>query len=242
MANRLDTDCDGLWRFMSEQELFKQAAEAVARSKALVFAAGAGMGVDSGLPDFRGTEGFWRAYPAIAKLGIEFEEMANPLWFQKAGFHSERVMECHGALEQLQCTKACNQTVWKAGPEEIEIDEESFRTRGPLPKCPYCGSLARPNVLMFGDGAWVQDRTAEQRARMMSWQKPISESNEPITVLEFGAGTAVPSVRHFSEAIAKLNGATLIRVNPRESSVPKGHIGIALGALAGIEGINSMLQ
>jgi len=26
------------------------------------------MGVDSGLPDFRGDEGFWRAYPPMAKL------------------------------------------------------------------------------------------------------------------------------------------------------------------------------
>jgi NAD-dependent SIR2 family protein deacetylase len=41
------------------------------------------MGVDSGLPDFRGAQGFWRAYPAIAKLGLSFEGMANPAWFKK---------------------------------------------------------------------------------------------------------------------------------------------------------------
>ena len=35
---------------------------------ALLVAAGAGMGVDSGLPDFRGDEGFWRAYPPFAAL------------------------------------------------------------------------------------------------------------------------------------------------------------------------------
>jgi hypothetical protein len=27
-------------------------------------------GVDSGLPDFRGKEGFWKAYPPMAKLGL----------------------------------------------------------------------------------------------------------------------------------------------------------------------------
>lgn len=41
------------------------------------------MGVDSGLPDFRGQQGFWRAYPAIAKLGLSFAEMANPAWFSE---------------------------------------------------------------------------------------------------------------------------------------------------------------
>jgi NAD-dependent SIR2 family protein deacetylase len=50
---------------------------------AILVGAGAGMGVDSGLPDFRGKSGFWKAYPPLAKMGIEFEEMANPYWFTK---------------------------------------------------------------------------------------------------------------------------------------------------------------
>jgi NAD-dependent SIR2 family protein deacetylase len=32
-------------------------------SHVLVVGAGAGMGCDSGLPDFRGNEGFWNKYP-----------------------------------------------------------------------------------------------------------------------------------------------------------------------------------
>ena len=43
----------------------QQAAEIVAAADALIISAGAGMGVDSGLPDFRGNEGFWKAYPAL---------------------------------------------------------------------------------------------------------------------------------------------------------------------------------
>ena len=55
--------------------------------------------VDSGLPDFRGNEGlrfeilfilfqntiplgFWKAYPPLAELGIGFQQMANPQWFE----------------------------------------------------------------------------------------------------------------------------------------------------------------
>jgi len=55
----------------------------VGKAEAILVTAGAGMGVDSGLPDFRGTEGFWRAYPPIAKLGLRFEEMADPRWFEE---------------------------------------------------------------------------------------------------------------------------------------------------------------
>lgn len=51
-------------------------------AEAILITAGAGMGVDSGLPDFRGNEGFWEAYPAIAHLGLSFQEMANPQWFE----------------------------------------------------------------------------------------------------------------------------------------------------------------
>ena len=61
----------------------------------LLITAGAGMGVDSGLPDFRGPEGFWRAYPAAKLLGLRFEELANPQWFDRDphlawGFYGHR--------------------------------------------------------------------------------------------------------------------------------------------------------
>lgn len=57
--------------------------EKIAGADAVLITAGAGMGVDSGLPDFRGNEGFWEAYPPIKKLGLSFSEMANPEWFEK---------------------------------------------------------------------------------------------------------------------------------------------------------------
>ena len=60
---------------------YKQAAEIIKNADALLVGAGAGIGVDSGLPDFRGTKGFWKEYPIIKNLGIKFEEMANPRWF-----------------------------------------------------------------------------------------------------------------------------------------------------------------
>jgi|WetSurMetagenome_2_1015567.scaffolds.fasta_scaffold01060_9 NAD-dependent SIR2 family protein deacetylase len=66
---------------MSTRENIKQAARVLHDAEAVLITAGAGMGVDSGLPDFRGKEGFWKAYPPLAKLGKSFVEMANPEWF-----------------------------------------------------------------------------------------------------------------------------------------------------------------
>jgi NAD-dependent SIR2 family protein deacetylase len=61
----------------------EKAAQILKNAEALLISAGAGIGVDSGLPDFRGNEGFWKAYPPIAKLGKSFVEMANPQWFHR---------------------------------------------------------------------------------------------------------------------------------------------------------------
>src|SRR5438132_2332231 len=66
---------------MLDETQIQQAARAVASADALLIAAGAGMGVDSGLPDFRGDQGFWKAYPPYQTLGLRFTALANPHWF-----------------------------------------------------------------------------------------------------------------------------------------------------------------
>jgi NAD-dependent SIR2 family protein deacetylase len=54
----------------------------VDQAYAVVILSGAGMGVDSGLPDFRGTKGLWKEYPELGRRDLDFEEMANPKWFR----------------------------------------------------------------------------------------------------------------------------------------------------------------
>jgi NAD-dependent SIR2 family protein deacetylase len=56
------------------------AAETIRSADGLLIGAGAGMGVDSGLPDFRGPEGFWKAYPPFR--GKQFHELSTPHWFR----------------------------------------------------------------------------------------------------------------------------------------------------------------
>ncbi len=92
--------------------LFEKAAAAVSKADALLITAGAGMGVDSGLPDFRGDTGFWKAYPPFEKLGVSFVDMANPGWFARDpelawGFYGHRLQlyretEPHGGFGILK--------------------------------------------------------------------------------------------------------------------------------------------
>lgn len=81
---------------MEHRALHAEAARLIAAADGLIVGAGAGMGVDSGLPDFRGNSGLWRAYPALAEARIAFEDIANPAAFRRDpmlawGFYGHRL-------------------------------------------------------------------------------------------------------------------------------------------------------
>lgn len=80
----------------SLSSLYREVADVIRGARVLVITAGAGMGVDSGLPDFRGERGFWRAYPLYERLGLNFYDMANPEQFERDpafgwGFYGHRL-------------------------------------------------------------------------------------------------------------------------------------------------------
>lgn len=277
---------------MSENIL--QAAEAIQSADGLLITAGAGMGVDSGLPDFRGNEGFWKAYPVVAKLGLSFADMANPSWFeddphlawafyghrlnlyrktpphdgfatllswaakkpagyfvftsnvdghfQKAGFDPERLVECHGSIHHFQCVAGCAGSIWDATDERVSVDEIIFRAANPLPRCRHCNGLARPNILMFGDLSWIDERSGAQHARLFQWLRSLEKKSARVAVIELGAGTAIPTVRIMSERVANRLNGNLVRINPREADVPGGGFSIAAGALAGIKELAAALR
>ncbi|MBF0624974.1 MAG: NAD-dependent deacetylase [Magnetococcales bacterium] len=245
------------------------------------------MGVDSGLPDFRGNSGFWRAYPAIAKLGRSFAEMANPAWFeqdphlawafyghrlnlyrataphrgfqqlltlgqtkpdgcrvitsnvdgqfQQAGFDPDWIEEVHGSIHHLQCTGPCSGRIWPAEGITVTVNMESFRALEPLPRCPDCGAMARPNILMFGDWGWLSQRSSAQSARLARWLDDGGRQGQSLVIVEIGAGLAVPTIRHRSETTARRCQGVLIRINPRDGQIPPGpHVSLSLGGAAGV--------
>jgi len=75
--------------------MITKAAELIHDADAVLICAGAGMGVDSGLPDFRGVNGFWKAYPHAKEMNLKFRQMADPKYFKENpglawGFYGHR--------------------------------------------------------------------------------------------------------------------------------------------------------
>jgi NAD-dependent SIR2 family protein deacetylase len=265
----------------------ERAAELISSAGGLLVCAGAGMGVDSGLPDFRGDEGFWRAYPPYERLGVRFEELADPrhfaespelAWgfyghrlalyretvphagfellrkwgasmpggvrvftsnvdgqFQRAGF--PQVAEVHGSIHHFQCAAGCSDVIWAADDVIVLVDAETLRAKRPLPSCPDCGGLARPNILMFDDYGWVPSRTQAQLDELSTWRR----QHRDLVVVEIGAGQAIPTVRRQSELATAATGA-LIRINPREPDVRHGRgVSFTGGALETLTALDAVL-
>ncbi|WP_342344156.1 SIR2 family NAD-dependent protein deacylase [Aromatoleum petrolei] len=241
------------------------------------------MGVDSGLPDFRGNEGFWKAYPALASSGTSFTEIATPAafradaarawgfyghrlqlyrdtvphegfrllrdiandmpWgafvltsnvdgqFQKAGFEPTRVAEIHGSIHHLQCLQRCRDAIWETTGFTPRVNQSECRLDTEPPRCPHCGGIARPNILMFDDWDWIHTRSAAQSEALAAWHARVNR----IVVIEIGAGVDIPTVRRFSERAM----GTLLRINPRAPEIP-GHKGLSvpLGGLTALREIH----
>ncbi len=254
-----------------ESEL-QRAADAINGADGILITAGAGIGVDSGLPDFRGSEGFWKAYPALRQAGIDFQSIASPstfrsdprlAWgfyghrlnlyrettphegfailrdfslftehgafvftsnvdgqFQKAGFGNGQIAECHGSIHHLQCLDGCMNDIWSAHAFKPEVDASTCRLLNEPPRCQWCGGLARPNIFMFGDAGWLDYRLREQEAGLQQWLSKVRK----LAIIEIGAGTSIPSVRHFGE----YQDGFLIRINLREATLPNARRGASL--------------
>jgi NAD-dependent SIR2 family protein deacetylase len=277
---------------VAESDLSARLEEAASRlraARALVVAAGAGMGVDSGLPDFRSEGGFWRAYLAYARLGISFYDMATPdhferdpafAWgfyghrldmyrrtvphdgfqillnwrerfaldtfvvtsnvdgqFQRAGFPDDRVCEAHGSIHHLQCTRPCSSAI-DDNYEDVPVDADTMRASR-VPRCPRCGAVARPNVLMFSDADWISARTDAQHGRLIEFLR--AHAADPLVVIEIGAGLAVPTIRRLTESLAMRTGVFGIRMNPREAEISPPHLSLPCNALDGLRGIDAAL-
>lgn len=266
------------------------AAEAIARAKHLLVTAGAGMGVDSGLPSFRGVGGFWNRYPPYRHLRLDYMRLATPevfsrdpelgwgfygpriqqyretephagfeilkKWaaakesafvftsnvdgqFQKAGFDPAGVVEIHGSIFLAQCARLCSRAIWSIAKVDVEVDTATMRAVPPLPSCPRCGGVARPNVILFGDGESLTAERVKQSRRFWDWEQSVRGSS--LVVVELGVGMAIPSIRKKGEQLVRDFGARLIRINPAPGGSSRRAVVLRCGALEALRRLDELV-
>lgn len=194
------------------------------------------MGKDSGMPDFRGADGFWNHYPPY-RGKFNFYHCASPMFLHEhprlfwgfyghrllmyrntqphAGFNilkeisqnknhfvvtsnvdghfqqtfsEDNIYEVHGSIHYLQCSSCSH---FKSNDFKPKVDEELMSSQN-LPECEKCGSIMRPNILMFDDWDWDSCRSDQQSLQY----KKFLNGDGKMVILEIGSGTAVPTIRN----------------------------------------------
>ncbi len=217
-------------------EIDNQLIEILKKAKRVAVLTGAGVSAESGISTFRDPDGLWSRFNPMELASID-GFMSNPdrvwEWYQyrrnvihktkpNAGHYaiaemakifphftlitqnvdqlhqiagSENVLELHGNIIENRCFK-CN----KPYLEEINFSDNQ------VPKC-NCGGLIRPNVVWFG----------EMLPRKILEQSEIEARKCDIFFSIGTSGEVYPAAG--LPLIAKQNGATVIEVNPNQTSI-----------------------
>ena len=201
----------------------------------LVVLTGSGISAESGIPTFRGEGGLWedhraedlatpqafRQDPALVwrfynwrrstaskcapnaahHLLVEIERQLKnfTLITQNVdGFHrlagSQKVIELHGSLWRMRCS-GCH-TAW----EDNNIYPPEY-----LPHCGVCGTLARPDVVWFGES--LNKGTLE---------RAMEAASEARLILVIGTSAIVHPAATIP-MIARSVGAQLVEINPEST-------------------------
>lgn len=145
---------------------------------------------------------FLAAQPNVAHLALAELEAAGrlqavitqnvDLLHHRAG--SRRVLEVHGHLRSLSCL-ACH------AQQPADVHWPRFLADGSLPRCPHCGAVLKPDVILFGEAPPHDILRQAQQAALCCDLMLVAGSS-----LEVAPAADLPSLAH-------RRGADLIIVN-----------------------------
>lgn len=157
--------------------------------------------------------------------------------FQKTGFGEEHILEVHGSGFYQQCTTPCTQDIWenrpKFNPEKPDISFED------LPKCPHCGELARPNVLIFRDKTFVPTRVIVQKENLTNFL--AENQGKKALIFEIGAGNQIKTIRRYTNKFLREFDAQAVRINLHDSEINFPNISLPFKAKEILEEIDNFL-
>ena len=211
------------------QQLIEQAAEHIVNSSLTIALTGAGISVDSGIPDFRSAAGLWAKYDPAEYATIEaFRASPEKVWEMLRDMDGlvsrAKPNAAHlglGRLEQmglLQCIITQNvDNLHQAGGSKSVIEyhgnssaliclrcRRGYRSRemrGTHPPRCECGQILKPDVIFFGEAI-------PPAALTRSFQ--LASSARALLVV---GTSALVSPANTIPGVAKQNGAKVIEIN-----------------------------
>ena len=80
-----------------------------------------------------------------------------------------------------------------------------------LPRCPVCGDLLRPNILMFGDWNYI-----ENYYQINNYNNFLEDVGVPELIFLVGSSSAVPTNDYIADRFQS-RGAFVVTINPDEN-------------------------
>ena len=212
--------------------MFDTVAQKLKGSKKIVFVTGAGISQESGIPTFRGKDGYWRRYDPMKLASIDaFYDNPKLVWEwyedRRKNILSVKPNEGHFAISQMEefkdvvvLTQNIDGLHQRSGSTNVlELHGSIIRIKCTVcdftdnitenfeslpPKC-KCGSMLRPDVVWFGE-----------HLPQNIWQNAIEEASVCDVMVIVGTSLVV-SPANTLPVYAKQNGAVLIEVNPEKT-------------------------
>ena len=214
-----------------DHELIRRAAKDILNSKKTIAFTGAGISVESGIPDFRGAQGLWQKYDPEEYAHIDaFRSDPDRIWLMLKDMFSiikdAKPNPAHLGLAELErmgylssvITQNVDSLHQAAGSRRViefhgshrtlsclkcstTIDGASLKMEDLPPRCSRCSSLLKPDVVFFGEP--------------IPWEAQVSslkESQSCSVVLSIGTSAVVYPAATIP-ITAKERGATVIEIN-----------------------------
>ncbi|MBM2851531.1 MAG: NAD-dependent protein deacylase [Candidatus Nitrosotenuis sp.] len=208
--------------------MFEAVLGKIRDAKKIVFVTGAGISQESGIPTFRGKDGYWRKYDPMQLATIDaFYQNPKLVWEWYENILAAQPNKGHVAISNLAkykdvvvLTQNIDGLHQRAGSKQVfELHGSIIRIKCTIcdfkdnvtnrfdelpPKC-KCGEILRPDVVWFGE-ALPQD----------VWHDAINHAKSCDIMIIAGTSLIV-SPANTLPIFAKQNGATLIEVNPEQT-------------------------
>ncbi len=214
-----------------ERELIQRAAKDILRSKKTIAFTGAGISVESGIPDFRSAQGLWQKYdPEEYATIYAFHSNPDKVWLMLKDMFSlimtARPNPAHIGLAELERMSLLSSVITQnvdglhqaAGNTNViefhgthrtlsclhcstKIDGTSLTPESLPPRCSRCSSLLKPDVVFFGEAIPWEAQTTS-----------FKESKSCSAVLVIGTSAVVYPAATIP-ITAKERGATVIEIN-----------------------------